>query len=41
MNDKTSKIAVIGMGCYYPGANNLRQLWENILTRRRQFRRTP
>ncbi|MGB3402684.1 MAG: type I polyketide synthase [Microcoleaceae cyanobacterium] len=41
MNYPTSKIAVIGMGCYYPGANNLQQLWENILTRRRQFRRTP
>ncbi|NEN97569.1 MAG: hypothetical protein F6K50_19185 [Moorea sp. SIO3I7] len=41
MNDKTLKIAVIGMGCYYPGANNLQQLWENILTCRRQFRRTP
>ncbi len=41
MNYKPAKIAVIGMGCYYPGANNLRLLWENILTRRRQFRRTP
>lgn len=41
MNFHSSKIAVIGMGCYYPGANNLRQLWENILARRRQFRRTP
>ena len=34
-------IAVIGMGLYYPGANNLRQLWENILTRRQQFRQMP
>ena len=34
-------IAVIGMGCHYPGADNLKQLWENILARRRQFRRFP
>jgi hypothetical protein len=31
-------IAVIGIGCYYPGANNLKKLWENILARRREFR---
>ena len=37
----TSAIAVIGMGCYYPGANNLKQLWENILGRRREFRQFP
>jgi enediyne polyketide synthase len=34
-------IAVIGMGCWYPGARNLGQLWENILARRQEFRRTP
>ncbi|MBW2741969.1 MAG: polyketide synthase, partial [Deltaproteobacteria bacterium] len=34
-------IAVIGMACWYPGARNPRQLWENILTRRRQFRQLP
>ncbi len=34
-------IAVVGMGCYYPGANNLKQLWENILARRREFRQFP
>ena len=34
-------IAVIGMGCWYPGARNLRQLWENILAKRQEFRRTP
>lgn len=34
-------IAVIGIGCWYPGANNLPQLWENILARRIQFRRIP
>ena len=37
----TSPIAVIGMGCYYPGASDLPQLWENILARRRQFRQLP
>jgi acyl transferase domain-containing protein/NAD(P)-dependent dehydrogenase (short-subunit alcohol dehydrogenase family) len=43
MNPKTSSvsIAVIGMGCWYPGASSPRELWENILTKRRQFRRTP
>lgn len=34
-------IAVIGMGCRYPGADGLPQLWENILARRIQFRRVP
>jgi enediyne polyketide synthase len=34
-------IAVIGMGCWYPGAYDLLQLWENILARRIQFRRIP
>ncbi len=34
-------IAVIGMACRYPGADNVRQLWENVLARRRQFRRFP
>ena len=36
-----SRIAIVGMGCWYPGARNLKQLWENILARRRQFRRFP
>ncbi len=34
-------IAVIGMGCYYPGAPSLRAFWENILARRREFRKLP
>lgn len=33
-----NEIAVVGMGCWYPGANNLQQLWENIVARRQQFR---
>ena len=34
-------IAVIGLACRYPDASTPRELWENILTRRRQFRRIP
>ncbi|MBC2743207.1 MAG: type I polyketide synthase [Desulfosarcina sp.] len=34
-------IAVIGLACQYPDATTPRQLWENILARRRQFRRIP
>jgi enediyne polyketide synthase len=34
-----SDIAVIGISCYYPGASNVKELWENILSRRVQFRR--
>ena len=34
-------IAVIGLACRYPDATNPRHLWENILARRRQFRRIP
>lgn len=34
-------IAVVGMGCWYPGARNPRELWANVLSRRREFRRMP
>ncbi|MEZ4270843.1 MAG: beta-ketoacyl synthase N-terminal-like domain-containing protein [Myxococcota bacterium] len=34
-------IAIVGIGCWYPGAQNPKELWENILARRRQFRRIP
>lgn len=34
-------IAIIGMGCWLPGASTPRQLWENVLARRREFRRMP
>ncbi|MCA9400606.1 MAG: hypothetical protein KC713_03195, partial [Candidatus Omnitrophica bacterium] len=33
------EIAVIGVACVYPGASNVKELWENILARRVQFRR--
>ncbi len=36
-----SDIAVIGIGCWYPGAKGARELWENILSRRREFRLLP
>ena len=32
-------IAVVGMACHYPGARSPRELWENVLTQRQQFRR--
>ncbi|MGD0960312.1 MAG: SDR family NAD(P)-dependent oxidoreductase [Methylomonas sp.] len=40
-NETAQPIAVIGMACQYPGAANLIELWENILTRRQQFREMP
>ncbi len=36
-----SPIAIVGMGCWLPGATNPRQLWENVLARRREFHRMP
>ena len=37
----TTPIAVVGLGCHYPGADELSALWENILARRCQFREMP
>ncbi len=37
----TIPLAIIGLSCWYPDARNPRQLWENILARRRQFRLFP
>jgi len=34
-------IAVVGMACYYPDAPDLKSFWENVLARRRAFRRIP
>ncbi len=34
-------IAIIGMACRYPGADSTKTFWENILTRKRQFRTMP
>ncbi|NLF37877.1 hypothetical protein GX586_00435, partial [bacterium] len=38
---KPCAIAVIGLGCWYPDARGVRELWENVLARRRAFRRIP
>jgi enediyne polyketide synthase len=34
-------VAVIGLACWYPDARTPRQLWENVLARRRAFRQLP
>eukprot|EP01084_Bolivina_argentea_P260736 440410_1 len=34
-------IAVVGVGAYYPGAKNAKELWLNILSKRSQFRTIP
>ena len=36
--DRDVGVAVIGMGCHYPGAKKLKDLWQNILSKRQQFR---
>ncbi len=38
---KGTPIAIVGMACRYPGADDLKSFWENILARRRQFRDMP
>ena len=35
---RDSDLAVIGIGCMYPGANGPKQLWENVLSKRQEFR---
>src|SRR5262245_18802584 len=35
------EIAIVGLSCRYPGAGGPRELWENSLASRRQFRRIP
>jgi acyl transferase domain-containing protein len=34
-------VAVIGLGCRFPGSDNPSELWQNILARRQAFRRMP
>ncbi|MBX3669586.1 MAG: SDR family NAD(P)-dependent oxidoreductase [Rhodocyclaceae bacterium] len=36
-----SAIAIVGMACVFPDARSPRELWENVLARRRAFRRVP
>ncbi|HTX95021.1 MAG TPA: SDR family NAD(P)-dependent oxidoreductase [Mycobacterium sp.] len=38
---KTDPIAIVGMACRYPDANSPVELWQNVLARRRAFRRIP
>ncbi|MFI5495985.1 SDR family NAD(P)-dependent oxidoreductase [Actinoplanes sp. NPDC051859] len=35
------KIAVVGMACRYPEADSPHRLWQNVMSRRRSFRRLP
>ncbi|MBB5826565.1 type I polyketide synthase [Micromonospora carbonacea] len=37
----SDRIAVVGIACRYPDAEDPNQLWENVLTGRRAFRRLP
>lgn len=34
-------IAIVGLACRYPEADSALQLWENVLSQRRSFRRIP
>lgn len=34
-------VAIVGRACRYPGAASPTELWENVLSRRREFRRIP
>lgn len=36
-----SPIAIVGMACRYPDARSPQELWENVLSQRRAFRRIP
>ena len=36
-----TSIAVVGMGCIYPGAHSPEELWVNVLAGRRFFRKAP
>ncbi len=41
MRNEQDGIAIIGLSCWYPGARSPLELWENILSKRQQFRRIP
>lgn len=45
MSDKIDQlqepVAIVGMACLYPGAVNLAQYWENILTKKDLFKEVP
>lgn len=37
----TNTLAIVGMACRYPDAASPQELWENVLSQRRAFRRMP
>jgi enediyne polyketide synthase len=41
MTETGPAIAVVGLGCRYPDARGPGELWENVLSQRRAFRRIP
>ena len=41
MTESNNSVAVIGMGCVYPGAHTPLELWQNVLAGRRFFRKSP
>ncbi|MFD3659485.1 SDR family NAD(P)-dependent oxidoreductase [Streptomyces sp. NPDC058659] len=41
MSGPRTRIAVVGMACRYPDADTPEQLWQNVLSGRRAFRRLP
>ena len=36
-----NNIAIVGIGCNYPGSKDPLSFWKNILSRRQQFRTIP
>ncbi|MCF6252818.1 MAG: SDR family NAD(P)-dependent oxidoreductase [Methylococcaceae bacterium] len=38
-NSNNIDIAVVGIGCHYPGSRSALELWENIICKKQQFRR--
>ena len=40
-SSKDHRIAIVGLGCRYPGADGPVPFWENVLARRSGFRRIP
>lgn len=41
MKNKIPEIAVVGMACKYPDIGDYHELWKNVLSQRRSFRKFP
>ncbi len=41
MTEPSEQIAIVGLGCRYPDADNPAELWQTVLGRRRAFRAIP